>query len=681
MVDRRQLSLRIFTFFLLLLLSIAPLVLVSVVNLGNVLGQMEALEAEYEGSLLEQRLTAMEMRIHTYGALIRFVSQLPAVAEILGRGKSRPGSIAKERAYSRYTGVITRAFRKYPDILNIQIFNLQGKEYLYLKRRADQSFQVQTAADRFDDDQGYFRDLLAQDGEEVIITPVVLQPGSAQDDDRPRLLLRMHAQIRLHDEIIGLYVSDIDLGVLSLSFPDIHWVFSDGSHLSSQGRQGSALERFPGLKQVFASGRPAIIGEAPRMAWRPVYRGGGDGLSLWAGWEVRLEAVGSAWQRIYIGVTGAVIVAGLVVLFVAYGVSTSVQRFFARLLQFLEAILLHEHHPFRPVSTGFAEVDAFLDKVEVVMEDHEHLELEKQAALRAWEENMELLHVVTNAVQSAVVLVDDKDQLQFLNPAAETLFGYSQDELSGRPLLETLIPDGFRELADAELCNYGRSAEGPLPDRPLELMVRRKDGTEIPIELYIGRVHRDDSWWLVGSAIDISERKSREQQLLRLAETDPLTGVDNRRKFFMLAEQELKRCHRYDLPLFALMLDLDHFKTINDRFGHAVGDEILRQFADICIRNLRQSDLFGRMGGEEFAAIMTGIGRPEVLAIAERIRSAFTHVRVQDSGRTLDIDTSVSIGVARADPAADSVKAILKQADQALYAAKDQGRNRVVLDA
>lgn len=167
--------------------------------------------------------------------------------------------------------------------------------------------------------------------------------------------------------------------------------------------------------------------------------------------------------------------------------------------------------------------------------------------------------------------------------------------------------------------------------------------------------------------------------LANLAETDPLTGVGNRRSFVQLAGAELKRSRQTGIPLYFLMFDLDHFKRINDSYGHAAGDEVLREFADICTRNLRGSDLFGRIGGEEFAAVITGKELRSVFGVAERIRKAFAGVTVQVGKQPQKIDTSVSIGVVHVDPLQDAVESGLEKADAALYRAKALGRNRVFI--
>ena len=155
---------------------------------------------------------------------------------------------------------------------------------------------------------------------------------------------------------------------------------------------------------------------------------------------------------------------------------------------------------------------------------------------------------------------------------------------------------------------------------------------------------------------------------------DPLTGIANRRGF--LAESErLQAGHRPGaLPSAVLLIDLDKFKSVNDRFGHAVGDQVLRLFAETFSAAVRPSDVVGRLGGEEFGAVLLNVGRERALAIAERVRSKFAEAARVVEGRP--VGATVSVGLALSEQAALDLVDLLGQADQALYRAKDLGRNR-----
>jgi diguanylate cyclase (GGDEF)-like protein len=170
-----------------------------------------------------------------------------------------------------------------------------------------------------------------------------------------------------------------------------------------------------------------------------------------------------------------------------------------------------------------------------------------------------------------------------------------------------------------------------------------------------------------------------EQRHKTAALVDPLTGIANRRAFLQRGEAELNRQAANPRPVAVMLLDLDNFKSINDRFGHAVGDRVLKIFAEVTSGCMRHIDLLGRLGGEEFAAVLRDTSRERALAVAEQIRVGFA-----DASRDVDgapVVATVSIGIAVSSEAATDLPALLAQADHALYRAKDSGRNRVEIAA
>lgn len=153
---------------------------------------------------------------------------------------------------------------------------------------------------------------------------------------------------------------------------------------------------------------------------------------------------------------------------------------------------------------------------------------------------------------------------------------------------------------------------------------------------------------------------------------DPLTGIGNRRAFMSHGEQLLTHCKRRAEPVALLLCDLDHFKRLNDSFGHPMGDQALIAFSRILTGNLRNHDVFGRIGGEEFACLLKGADEQEAVQVAERIRQAFSRLSLLEPGML-----SVSIGVVTTGESGYELSSLLSQADEALYGAKDHGRNRV----
>jgi diguanylate cyclase (GGDEF)-like protein len=180
---------------------------------------------------------------------------------------------------------------------------------------------------------------------------------------------------------------------------------------------------------------------------------------------------------------------------------------------------------------------------------------------------------------------------------------------------------------------------------------------------------------------DISDRKALQQQLEVLASTDPLTGVINRRRFFHTAEAELYRARRYDRPLVLALIDIDHFKRINDTHGHAVGDDTLKTLAHAFANRLRRSDLFARFGGEEFVLLLTETQLGDGLRLCERLRQMVESIKLQIPEKPEPFGFTVSIGVADLQHEGDSLNQLLARADAALYKAKRDGRNQVAYGA
>ena len=145
------------------------------------------------------------------------------------------------------------------------------------------------------------------------------------------------------------------------------------------------------------------------------------------------------------------------------------------------------------------------------------------------------------------------------------------------------------------------------------------------------------------SLLDVTEKKLIQEELERLATTDPLTGIYNRRSYFDMANKELRRSVRYNYPFSLLMLDIDHFKRVNDTYGHAFGDEVIQRFTEVCNECLREEDIFGRVGGEEFSVILVSANAKGAAIVAERIRKSWHETELQYEGKIVSF--SVSIGV------------------------------------
>lgn len=172
--------------------------------------------------------------------------------------------------------------------------------------------------------------------------------------------------------------------------------------------------------------------------------------------------------------------------------------------------------------------------------------------------------------------------------------------------------------------------------------------------------------------VEITERKHAIEELAELAETDPLTSLINRRKFHELLNYETERNQRYQSGLSLIMCDIDHFKKINDQFGHDAGDHALKVFASIIAENIRETDIFARWGGEEFMILMPNVHLNSASSVAEKLRKV---VEITQIDKT-DAFTA-SFGVTHFNKN-DTAETFLKRVDEALYRAKEKGRNTVV---
>ncbi len=184
---------------------------------------------------------------------------------------------------------------------------------------------------------------------------------------------------------------------------------------------------------------------------------------------------------------------------------------------------------------------------------------------------------------------------------------------------------------------------------------------------------------LVGLRHLFTAMRSHEETLANLARTDSLTGLPNRREIMARLQAELERCRRTGRPVSLLMVDLDRFKSVNDRFGHAVGDLALQAVAAVGARVLRRIDSLGRIGGEEFLAVLPETDSAEARSAAERLRAAIAAELIRADSATVSI--TASVGVATCDPAAPALRPeqLIQAADAALYRAKQAGRDCVAL--
>lgn len=305
------------------------------------------------------------------------------------------------------------------------------------------------------------------------------------------------------------------------------------------------------------------------------------------------------------------------------------------------------------------------------------------------------VHDVTERVEQAIALQQSREHLRtvadythdweywlspagdmvYVSPSCQRVTGYGPEEFRSDPqlMLHIVHPDD-RELVARHLID--ETAESPAT---FDFRVVHRNGSTVWISHACQPVkdERGSSLGRRASNRDITERKMLEQELQRQATIDYLTGIANRRYFIERCAQELARSRRHRRPFALMMIEVDLFKQVNDRFGHGEGDRALQFMVGRCQAALRQADVLGRLGGEEFAVLLVETDLAGGLAVAERIRRDIAAQQYPaQSGEPIAL--TVSIGVTAVAAGAQlALDDVLSQADRALYAAKALGRNCV----
>ncbi len=284
---------------------------------------------------------------------------------------------------------------------------------------------------------------------------------------------------------------------------------------------------------------------------------------------------------------------------------------------------------------------------------------------------------VFEGTQDALFLVEVVKEKDFrfirTNLSHQRATGIPLEAIRGKSPHEVL----GQELGQVISDNYSRCVEAEKPisyEEKLQLPV----GEKIWYTTLTPVFENGKCMFIVGSGQDITARKIAEEKLKYLATTDELTGLYNRRHFLHLFDYEIRRATRYKHKLALCILDIDHFKNVNDTFGHAAGDAVLQHLSFTLREQLRDSDILGRLGGEEFAVLLPEADYEVVKPTAERLRCAIAESHTKYSG--FEIKHTVSIGVSFYSVCYSDVASMLKAADNALYTAKDHGRNTVYFD-
>jgi diguanylate cyclase (GGDEF)-like protein/PAS domain S-box-containing protein len=284
----------------------------------------------------------------------------------------------------------------------------------------------------------------------------------------------------------------------------------------------------------------------------------------------------------------------------------------------------------------------------------------------------------------AVLIMDDRSRIRYLNPAMQALSGFAPAELLGQAL-EGLLPAAPAAAHDGYMRHY---IDGNKPSSVLgkvrEFAIRHRTGEMIPIELKAFDLGVTQGCRIFGAFMtDLRPRKRLEAQhaalvlqLEQQALSDSLTGLPNRRAFEAEAASMMARAQRTGGTITVGLADIDHFKRVNDEYGHATGDAVLCRVARIVRDTARNTDFVGRIGGEEFGLLFPDATLEQATRVAERIRSAVVAAYTDGMAASEKLKVTVSIGLAWL-PADGALDAALANADAALYEAKHKGRNRV----
>lgn len=241
--------------------------------------------------------------------------------------------------------------------------------------------------------------------------------------------------------------------------------------------------------------------------------------------------------------------------------------------------------------------------------------------------------------------------------------------------IEDLVPERFRSQHEGKRAAFVAGGKSRPMGASSYFPALCGDGTEITVDIGIGRIAHPA--YLVVTLVDRTHKAHQEEELVNLANRDSLTGLNTRRFYLESAANVVSHALRTNEPMSIIYFDIDYFKNINDTYGHAIGDLVLQQIGIICRQIFRQHDVVGRIGGEEFSAVLSATNLSGAEALAERLRLLFSQIRV-DAGNKGTVSLTASFGIAELKPPQETLEELSSRADNALYEAKHGGRNRVM---
>ncbi len=303
-----------------------------------------------------------------------------------------------------------------------------------------------------------------------------------------------------------------------------------------------------------------------------------------------------------------------------------------------------------------------------------------EAEIAAFRKNEEKHRMIAEHSGDCLWVMDLQTlRFTYVSPSVARIYGSTAEETVSQSVSDVLPPESLEvvmKVLEEELALENTGNADPERTRTIEIEEFRKDRSRVWIENVLSFM-RDETQRpvaIVGVSRDVTERKRLEAELRHLSITDPLTGAYNRRHFMEELQREMKRSDRYPSPFSLIMLDIDHFKEVNDRFGHEAGDRVLKALTTMIRERIRSTDLLARWGGEEFMILLPNTNLDSAIMLADALLKQMRAATFSESG-----GLTASFGVAIHQPG-EGVDEMLTRADDLMFEAKRGGRSRLAHD-
>lgn len=326
-------------------------------------------------------------------------------------------------------------------------------------------------------------------------------------------------------------------------------------------------------------------------------------------------------------------------------------------------------HTYRTVKSPL-----YNDNHEVIGSSGISTDITEQNALEADNQNKKhLLDVVLNNVDAYIYMKDSNRRYRYVNSRVADLIGLPAEDIIGKFDHDVVPPKYVEDFWQSDKSVFEKNQKVVMneklegPDNKIHHYL----STKVPFQL------KGDLQTMIAFSTDVTELYQLKEKFEQLANTDELTSIYNRRYFFENANREFNRSRRYQQPLAVISLDVDHFKSVNDHYGHPIGDQVLIKIAQLISPTIRAEDIFARIGGEEFSLLLPNISTTDSLHAAERLRELLDNNIIKVNNLELPIKISLGVSVLKATDSC--FQDLYSRSDMALYKAKSHGRNHVYL--